>query len=86
MEIRNVRLTFFPYDVEYVKDNFTSALGTEYNVNKVDENEEPLDEYYIQQYGASKVPHKGGYTMRSNMERLEKMCKIRRSICIKIAK
>lgn len=51
----NVTLTFFPYDIEYVKDNFISALGTEYNVNKVDENEEPLDEYYIQQYGASKV-------------------------------
>ena len=27
----NVTLTFFPYDIEYVKDNFISAIGAEYD-------------------------------------------------------
>lgn len=31
MNISNVTLTFFPYDIEYVKDNFISAIGAEYN-------------------------------------------------------
>ena len=27
----NVTLTFFLYDIEYVKDNFISAIGAKYN-------------------------------------------------------
>ncbi len=31
MNISNITHTFFPYDIEYVKDNFISAIGAEYN-------------------------------------------------------
>ncbi len=27
----NVTLTFYPYDIEYVKDNFISAIGAKYS-------------------------------------------------------
>lgn len=33
MNISNITHTFFPYDydIEYVKDNFISAIGAKYN-------------------------------------------------------
>ena len=36
MEI-NITLTFFPYDIEYVKDKFISTIGTEYNMCHFDD-------------------------------------------------
>ena len=48
----NVTLTFFPYDIEYVKDNFVSAIGTEYNMCHFDDYKGAINEYYIQQYNA----------------------------------
>ena len=29
MNISNITHTFFPYDIEYLKDNFISAIGAE---------------------------------------------------------
>ena len=49
----NVTLTFFPYDIEYVKDNFISAIGDEYNVRNRGY-KGVINEYYIQQYNAPK--------------------------------
>ena len=48
----NVTLTFFPYDIEYVKDNFISAIGAEYNMRYYDDYKGVINEYYIQQYNA----------------------------------
>ena len=31
MNISNMTHTFVPYNVEYVKDNFISAIGAKYN-------------------------------------------------------
>lgn len=55
MDIYNLTLTFFPYNLEYVKDKFISAIGAEYNVYHIDEYDGLLNEYYIQLYNAPKV-------------------------------
>lgn len=48
----NVTLTFFPYDIEYVKDNFISIIGSEYKVYQYYGDKSVINEYYIQQYNA----------------------------------
>lgn len=50
----NVTLTFFPYEIEYVKDNFFAAIGAEYNMCHYKDYKGVINEYYIQQYNA---PH-----------------------------
>ena len=44
----NVTLTFFPYDIEHVKDNFISAIGAEYNMRYYVDYKGVINEYYIQ--------------------------------------
>ena len=51
----NITLTFFPYDIEYVKDNFISAVGAEYKKCHIDGYRDAINEYYIQQYNAPRV-------------------------------
>lgn len=55
MDTNNITLTFFPYDIEYVKDKFIIALGSEYNVRYVVDNKGVAKGFYIQQHKASRV-------------------------------
>lgn len=55
MDIHNITLTFFPFDIEYVKDKFISATGDEYKVRFIDGHKGAINEYYIQQYNAPRV-------------------------------
>ena len=55
MDIHNVTLTFFPYEIEYVKDNFIAAIGVEYSLSYIDNHNGIIEKYYIQQYNASQV-------------------------------
>lgn len=52
MDIHNISLTIFPYDIEYVKDKFISAIGEEYNMLFFDSYKGFINEYYTQQYNA----------------------------------
>lgn len=52
IKINNITLTFFPLDLECVKNLFTKALGREFRVCYAADNNDSLYNYYVQQYNA----------------------------------
>ena len=55
MNINGITLTFFPKEIEYVRENFISVIGKEYSVHQINIQSMVLYEYYIQQYNAPQV-------------------------------
>ena len=55
MNIHGITLTFFPKEIEYVRENFVSVIGKEYSVHQINTQSMVLYEYYFQQYNAPQV-------------------------------
>lgn len=55
MNIDNITLTFFPNKLSFVKENFISAIGTEYNICQLSNYKGSIRNYYIQQYNAPQI-------------------------------
>lgn len=55
MNINNITLTFFPVDINIVKNYFISAIGEQYSMRYIDNYTESIRSYYNQQYDAPQV-------------------------------
>ena len=55
MNINNITLTFFPVDINVVKNYFISAIGKQYSMRYIDNYTESIRSYYNQQYDAPQV-------------------------------
>ena len=47
MNINGITLTFFPKEIEYVRENFISVIGKEYSVHQINTQSKVLYEYYV---------------------------------------
>ena len=55
MNVNNITLTFFPVDINIVKNYFISAIGEQYSMRYIDNYTESIRSYYNQQYDAPQV-------------------------------
>ena len=55
MNVNNITLTFFPVDINVIKNYFISAIGELYSMRHIDNYTESIRNYYNQQYDAPQV-------------------------------